>query len=255
MVLTPALLCFLLICPTLESAEASPTTSLTGYFSLKAVTLDGRWTSQDEWTDTSEAALTPWGGSGTAYLRVKHDNSSLYVLLDFISDQALAVEDRPLKYGDSALIAFGMDQTVTYSFQTTWIEADRFRLTAWNGSKLLETDLKSLSSSSNDASQDPYSQEPHLIYEFRVPKDIVTNPTSFTANLFDGNDEVFMFWPARNNTSTEAQWGLLTLVDTPIPEFPSQVLSTVLFSSVALAVVILTIAQRRIRNRPHSNQE
>ena len=243
------ILCLMLICLSSESSEASPQPSITGYSLLNSVTLDGKWTSTEEWADTSDVALAPWSGSGTAYLRIKHDNSNLYVLLDFVSDRALSWEDKPLKHGDSAMISFGQDQIATYSFQTTWIASDQFRFAAWNGSKALETDLNSSGSTSQDSSQDPYNQDPHLIYEFKVPKHLMTNPTSFTASLFDNDDEVFMFWPARNNTSTEEQWGNLTLVDAPIPEFPTKVLSIILLATIAVAAVLLAIAHRYAQKR------
>ena len=52
-----------------------------------AVTIDGRWTTSDEWSDTYRVSMyLVQGSQGTAYVRFKHDADSLYILVDFISD-------------------------------------------------------------------------------------------------------------------------------------------------------------------------
>jgi len=55
--------------------------------STNAVLLDGIWSYKNEWTDSSEIKLTQNGL--TAYLRIKHDSSFFYVLIDFVSDKTL----------------------------------------------------------------------------------------------------------------------------------------------------------------------
>ena len=52
-----------------------------------AVTIDGRWTTSEEWSDTSRVSMyLVQGSQGTAYVRFKHDADFLYILVDPISD-------------------------------------------------------------------------------------------------------------------------------------------------------------------------
>jgi len=49
--------------------------------------IDGKWTSKTEWVDASETKIAD--EKLTAYLRMKHDEIFIYVLIDFISDRGL----------------------------------------------------------------------------------------------------------------------------------------------------------------------
>jgi hypothetical protein len=53
-------------------------------FSRSPVIVDGRWTSENEWTDAAEAVLVV--GERTCDFRIKHDGSSIFLLWDFTAD-------------------------------------------------------------------------------------------------------------------------------------------------------------------------
>jgi hypothetical protein len=55
--------------------------------SKEPVEVDGRWTTMTEWIEAVGLEVTD--GEFTAYLRAKHDNVFLYILIDFVSDQGL----------------------------------------------------------------------------------------------------------------------------------------------------------------------
>ncbi len=58
--------------------------------SSKPVTIDGKWTDVDEWSDAVKVNMTaPSDSSGTAYLYAKHDASTFYFLIDFVSATTL----------------------------------------------------------------------------------------------------------------------------------------------------------------------
>jgi len=58
-----------IICPKLENT----------------VTIDGKWTSNDEWTDAISEELRFVSNSGKAYFRIKHDDESLFLLIDYVT--------------------------------------------------------------------------------------------------------------------------------------------------------------------------
>ncbi|MGH9910017.1 MAG: hypothetical protein ACRD32_05205 [Nitrososphaerales archaeon] len=60
--------------------------------------IDGVWSTSTEWTDASETKIVENGM--TAYLRAKHDERFVYVLIDFVSDQSLD------ESGDWAVLCF-----------------------------------------------------------------------------------------------------------------------------------------------------
>lgn len=54
-------------------------------FSENTPTIDGRWTTEDEWLD---ATVTEMSGEGqTVFLLIKHDRDYLYVMFDAVTDQ------------------------------------------------------------------------------------------------------------------------------------------------------------------------
>lgn len=60
-------------------------------FAMPSITnpvgLDGRWSTRAEWADASEAKIVHDGQ--TAYLRAKHDERFVYVMIDYVSDKGL----------------------------------------------------------------------------------------------------------------------------------------------------------------------
>ena len=55
-------------------------------YSSRGITLDGAWTTPNEWSDANVTLVNNTDGY-IAYVGVKHDNSDLYILVDYVSAQ------------------------------------------------------------------------------------------------------------------------------------------------------------------------
>ena len=69
--------------------------------SQNTVTIDGRWTNEDEWVDAVEQDMTFYEGAGNCYFKAKHDEMMLYILIDFISDVSPTLKDEAIISIDS----------------------------------------------------------------------------------------------------------------------------------------------------------
>jgi len=144
--------------------------------------IDGKWSTADEWTDASELEMAFYIGSGQVILRTKHDANYLYVLVDFVSDKTENKEQSDKN--DGCTLAFDCDHDAATSPQKddfrwgggfnapekfgTWFNRGDGSSTWPDVYPHPPQDL--LCNSSMDATNDPYDQEPHRIYEFRMPK-------------------------------------------------------------------------------------
>jgi len=162
-----------IICPKLENT----------------VTIDGKWTSNDEWTDAISEELRFVSNSGKAYFRIKHDDESLFLLIDYVTlitpqerDAAGIMIDTKNDGGD-------IMQKDDYFLGNIYMsEESALTVRVWGtGDRILE-DLSDLDwtlitkldwelepegflvRSTNNAENDPYSTDPHMIWEFKIPK-------------------------------------------------------------------------------------
>ena len=59
---------------------------------VNPVTIDGKWTTPDEWSDTQRVSMyVAEGPESTGFLRIKNDDQYLYLLVDFVSDTTPAI--------------------------------------------------------------------------------------------------------------------------------------------------------------------
>lgn len=160
------------------------------------VTIDGKWTSIDEWSDAFGGELIFLWGSGEAYFRIKHDDDSLYLVLDYVSlrepqerDTAGLLVDTK---NDGGEIMQKDDYFLTHVYMTN---ETTVMVRGWGtGSKILDdfSDLnwklimnvdwelnpKGFSAASTiDARNNPYSTEGHVIWEFKIPKSEFSHET------------------------------------------------------------------------------
>jgi len=85
----------LLLCLSLLAAYSYEGNQLICPLLLKEVTIDGKWTNSDEWSDAAMVTLVQAPDSrqnATAYLYTKHDDSSFYFLVDFVSAASLTLD-------------------------------------------------------------------------------------------------------------------------------------------------------------------
>jgi len=197
---------------------------------LNEVTIDGRWTYKDEWGDSSRHSLFfTKGGEGD--LRVKEDDNFLYALIDYFADLkrqkgdfAGMIIDQRNDFGDEP-------QTDDFMLICQWSSDLEHTAGAlkWRGGEprgLNWRDVIQLPSgveisSSDDASNDPVAKEPHMIYEFKIPRNLVGYP-SIGFVVFTGDGEMgraTSTWPParleRNLFDDPSQWGELIFPTPP----------------------------------------
>jgi hypothetical protein len=223
------------------------------------VTVDGRWTTVDEWTDAVEVSLVFTQGSGKAYSKAKYDDNYLYVLIDFVSDQQT-------QGGDMAMVAVdpknnrGSDpQTDDFTLVFRWnTPTQSVSLIGW-GTGGQESVWGNLgegfnAACSNNAENDPYGKAPHLTYEFQIPMKL-TSPTgagSFSLSATGFGIGVSAFngqtgacaWPGGVDLAVPEGYASVTFTTKVVPEF-STAMSIVLFLVLAVATILLRHPSRQ----------
>jgi hypothetical protein len=194
------------------------------------VTVDGKWTSPEEWTDALESSLTFMQGTGEAYFSMKHDDNNFYVLVDFVSRTKTVV-------GDGALVGLDTqndggkeikddDLAILIRWNTPTVSMGAMQWGGWTGQ-----DWQSLASggfeakSSIEAENDPHSTAPHEIYEFRIPKATLKTPTSgLWVGIGGGEAGYFALYPPADISSPD-NWGQLEFSGKTLAELTATVTS------------------------------
>lgn len=197
--------------------------------STNAVTIDGKWTTPDEWNDAVEVPMeySPWGdhnANGTTYLKVKHDGSYLYVLVDYVSDttpyspgigywwEGVSVCFDPERNGgwkpqsDDYLYNIGVATGQQYKAK---VEVSGGK---WNWPSQTDTSeiiQKSIVFSS-DTTNDPYTTAKHSIYEFKIPLPD-KKEVGFFVSAADHGAMSYMTWPGKTWDGNPQAWGVLKL--------------------------------------------
>jgi hypothetical protein len=213
----------------------------------KPVTVDGKWTAADEWSDAVVITLINCNCSNATangYLYAKHDPSNFYFLIDFTSSTVLdvtydgaSVMIDPLHSGgtvpqsdDREFVAFSNGGSMSVG---TGIRGNE-----WSLNNPLPQEVKvafSMASSSNQA-------KPHEIAEFLLPFSIfpgMQNTLGFSVAARHGNfgsQFSLALWPANRAREDLSTWGELTISPTPIQEFPYlwSIIAATLLVSVTL---------------------
>ena len=193
------------------------------------VTIDGKWTSVQEWTDASEFPLTFMEGTGEAYSSMKHDNNNFYVLVDFVSRTKTTV-------GDGALVGLDTqddggkeikddDLALLIRWNTPTVSMGAMQWGGWTGQdwQLLPSGFEA--KSSTGAENDPHSTAPHEIFEFRVPKTTFKASTSgLWVGIGGGEAGYFALYPPVDISSPD-NWGQLEFSDKTLAELTATVTS------------------------------
>jgi len=198
---------------------------------VNEVTIDGRWTNQDEWKEASRHRLF-FLGTGEGDLRVKDDENFLYVLIDYFTDLqrekgdfAGIILDTRHDFGDEP-------RPDDLMLQCTWNSDVEHGAGAvkWRGGnpqglnwrEVVQLPSGSEVDSSDDTSNNPVSIEPHMMYEFKIPRDLLGYPSiGFVAFTGDGQMGIATStWPAGqlskgNLFDDPSQWGELTFSTSP----------------------------------------
>jgi len=226
------------------------------YRAEREVTIDGRWTTADEWTDSVEIHLGD--EHGEVYFRFKHDGKFLYILVDYVSDTLVDYGDRGYDNtwvcidtaGDRAL----RPQNDDYGFRIEWVGPTNFNTVmdvgwggGWPGPYSGHMDKRTLNpkelkgAASTNTTNNPYSAEPHIIYEHQIDLRILGNRSiddttiGFHLAVKDLNKRSFFGYPSLAHKDCPASWTDLTFPTLAIPELQApQIIFTICLAVACL---------------------
>jgi len=228
--------------------------------------INGQWDTPSEWTDGNEIILQnefEW----TVYIRIKHNQTHLFILLDFITDQSESSLDScgicfdTLDNGGNfprvddyefLLYCFDWSHYGDFYFYhevyqgrgtggyNPWVEIE----------KPLQTKMEMGFSSIND----PYEgNRNHRIYEFQIPCSFLGQGYyyGFYAFVFDSGTDTLLEWPTNAGGVYQGEeeeippapgnWGDIESDTEFVPEFSSFI---ALFSFMIATQLVLTIVCR-----------
>jgi hypothetical protein len=210
-------------------------------------TIDGVWTTEEEWNTASETLKSGITSGMKLFIRTGYDNEFIYVLLDFVSD---------INKGefDWAIICFAPSQDghfdTFHCFRS--IATNQTVIYAGNGDPPTFSSVQNIPEgfqtvSSFSSQNDPYSKEPHMIYEFKIPIKYIGSAASyrFYTQATDLGSGKMLVWP---DPAVDAErlsypdihipevWGIIESPNGTVPEFPLTAYYTLL---VSVALVIL----------------
>jgi hypothetical protein len=192
--------------------------------SQNPVTIDGKWTTQGEWTDAVDFSLLFVQGSGEVYFKAKHDDHYLYALIDFVSDAQIQAQDNGDVIFDTKNDGGSATQTDDFLVMGRWNSPSQFVSvktsgtgSGWGSFQGLTTGFKV--ASSNDATNDPYSSSSHVIYEFQIPMSAL-NPSGVGIYVaaFDRAVNIAA-WPL-GPAEVPSDYGYMEFTNQVVPEFP-----------------------------------
>jgi len=231
--------------------------------------IDGQWSTPIEWLDASENIIQnefEW----TFYIRLKHNQTHLFALLDFISDQGYSTTDTCGICFDTDNDGGNFPDLGDYEFH--WAHGGQFysytealhqgtgkgggynEAMVWISPPMpLGTEMERSFSSTHDPYEDGRD---HEIYEFQIPCSFLGENYffGFYAYVYDSTSDTLLEWPVdaggvvervcRINVSAPGNWGNIESDVKFIPEFPS---FGILLSLFIVAIPFIIIFRRRMR--------
>jgi hypothetical protein len=241
-------LCCLLLAPVAVGAGKMMMTSTT----LKnSVTIDGKWTYPDEWTDGASYSAGTYG-----WLVIKDDSRFLYVLVDVTADRSATASDFAWIVWDQKNDGGSKPKSDDFNLLLGYVNKTSYTSSIAQGTgtdwatPTLASSLGILSASSADATHDPYSETSHLAYEFQVPRSILDNSTvitsiGFSAGAHDEPSGNWISFPLETRGDyymIPDTWGQLTF-SLPVPEFPNPLV--MIFASIAAVLFVCRQKQKK----------
>jgi len=253
--LTLITLCLVLLCPVgIVTSQNQPSVNSTAL--TNAVGLDGKWTTPEEWTDGTELKIDEVG-----YIRIKDTSTELYLLVDFLADTQPDDGDYASVILDTRNDGGSTPRADDYQIRIMWtstygltysIEYTYGTDQGWGSYSHAPKGFEG--ASSTDASNNPYSSIPHLIYEFMLTKTIVAeyaNIAGVAIGAFDARG-IALSWPISTNQNDPNTYGDVIFA-VPIPEFRSSATGNIVIWTMLIACTFLVLL-RSLRSRNSINK-
>jgi hypothetical protein len=190
-------------------------------------TIDGMWTSPDEWTDGE----VTWIGTDVAF-RSTLDSGMTRWIVEFFSDTTNNPGDYWIFCIDGSQGSSGVFRKFEIRGHTTII----WYLKAtgdWTEVSVGESDIQW----ANSLSTSPTNSTPHWILEFQLNKNSqiqIHDVWNFFLGAFDASNSKFYAWPPTDPDVPE-EWGIENYSTEPIPEGSTFILMALL-STVSVLV-------------------
>jgi hypothetical protein len=219
------------------------------------VTVDGKWTTEAEWSDVEEMPMysqpycNDYYYSHTAFFRIKNDTSYIYILIDFISDVKVEPGSFAAVCIDTLHDGGAAPQADDYKFTIEWISETGRAYKAWRGNGAAWVSITPIGEgdSSTDVSNNPHAW-PHTIYEFKIPRSIFgSSPPNVSGICVYAEGSLTVHWPNwahALNLDEPSSWGDFNYV---IPEFPRVALAIPAVILVAFATLYQYSLERKRR--------
>jgi hypothetical protein len=240
---------------------------------VNPVTMDGKWTTLDEWSDAQRLSMhVAEGPESTGFLRIKNDDQYLYLLVDFISDTTPAVgqtrgepvhwcydgvsvgidehanEQKPKPLGDRDDFAECVSGSTCLLIEVRW-------LSGYDAPQAVTpSDVSIDGAMSYDATNDPDSQTSHAIYELAIPTQTFVSPSAIRVSVWDVSRGVNMHWP-----TYEGSWSTKYFGDLVFPKQQGTMtheegtratpMEPVVLLAIAVVVVLLVLVLLYFRRR------
>ncbi len=252
--------CFLIVCvgflsllPAIHAAEEN---TIVAGFSETKPRIDAKFTTQSEWKD---ATITNFQSNDyNFYTLAKQDRNFVYLMFDGVDFQTNP-KDNSVSVRYQATICFddtndkGTKRQPGDFCHTTTVNNEFGKQTQMRNApvkfdpegKSSHLDLPFLFRDSwgFGSQNDPFEQFDHLMYEVRIPKDLISNAvqTGFTFEVFfdSAHDDLVQLvdgvsWPAESQKEVPSTWGTIILPQVDCQEGKELVLKTSDMSSVCV---------------------
>jgi hypothetical protein len=226
------------------SAQAAERTS---WQTQVTPTIDGKWTTEDEWTDGEETMI-----GNIVSFRSTWDMGDEYVMtrwiIEFFTDTTEDLADRldfcidGYHEGGSAPQEGDFRFRISGHTEFVWYEGDG---TSWIEKELDETEIEWATS----LSESPSESTPHWILEFQIPKNGGTVQLDATWNLmvrvYDSTNALMggPCWPEGSDLDVPDSWGTENFEMGAIPEGLS--FGVMLLLSTVAAIVGISFLRKR----------
>jgi hypothetical protein len=219
-------------------------------YSSNIPNIDGQWSTATEWSDASENMIRNKFG-WTLYFRAKHNQTHLFALLDFVTDQSQHWEDTGGICFDTKDDGGNYPMTDDYEF---FYSGYHGRCETYQGKGTggtypwidITTPPQTTAVIGFSSLNDPYeSGKNHCNYEFQIPCSFLGRGYfyGFYGFVQDSNTDTLLQWPENaGGTTIEApapgNWGNIASSVEFIPEFPSLLILPLFMIPTLLAVIV-----------------